>query len=110
MSEWVQESKKLLEKIKLADKAKDRDRLDLVNSNLFLLSTIQRSMLGWLDWFNKANVMAMFPQEELEKINKKLSEFASTFIEYDLEVTKLGERLGATSSIEEKKHPKGYVF
>jgi len=109
MSEWVQESKKLLEKIKV-DEAKDRDRLDLVNSTLFLLGALQRSMLGWLDWFNKANVMAMFSQEELKKINKKLSEFARSFIEYDLEVTKLGESLEATSSIEEKKNPKGYVF
>jgi hypothetical protein len=110
MSEWIQESKKLLEKIMLENEKKNKDRLDLVNSSLFMLSALQRSMLGWIDWFNKANVMAMFSKEELEKINEKLSEFARSFIEYDLEITKLGESLGVKSSIEEKTKPKGYVF
>ena len=110
MSEWIQASKKLLEKIKLEDETKDRDRLDLVKSNLFLLRALQGSMFGWMQWFNNADVMATFPREELEKINKKLSEFARSFIEYDLEVTKLGESLGVTSSIDEKKNPEGYIF
>ena len=102
LSEWINASKKMLEKIKLAEEEKDRDRLELVKSTLFLVRVLQRSMWGWMQWLNNADVMARFSQEELEKINKRLSEFTRSFIDYDLEVTKLGERLGLKSRMKAK--------
>jgi len=109
MSEWIRASEKMLEKIKLEDEAKDRDRLELVKSTLFLVRVLQRSMWGWMQWLSNADLISRFSQEELEKINKKLSEFTRSFIEYDLEVTKLGESLGLKSRMKAKKKPEVYV-
>jgi len=40
--------------------------------------------------------MIKFSLEELKEMNKKLSEFALSFIEYDIEVTESGAQKGAT--------------
>ena len=53
MSEmWIQVSEKLLDQIKLLEEAKERDRLELVRSIRFILSALQRSLLGWMQWAN----------------------------------------------------------
>jgi len=40
-----------------------------------------------MQWVNNAGVMARLSAEELEEMNRNLSKFARSFIEYDLEVT-----------------------
>jgi len=109
---WIQVSEKILEQIKRLEEAKERDRLDLVGSLSFMLSVLHRSLLGWMQWANTPDVMARFTQEDLEKMNKKLSEFTRSFIKYDLEVTKLGTQRGlkARKAVKKKKEERPEVF
>jgi hypothetical protein len=91
---WIRISEKTLDQIKRLEEAKERDRLELVSSILFLLNALRNSLLGWIQWANNPNIMARFTQKDLEKIAKKLSTFTRTFIEYDIEATKLGAENG----------------
>ena len=47
--------------------------------------------------------MVRFTQKDLEKINKKLSEFTSSFVEYDVEATKLRAEKGLKPGKEVQK-------
>jgi len=103
---WIQVSEKILDQIKRLEEAKKRDRLELVRSLRFMLSALQRSLLGWMQWVNNPDIMTRFTKEDLEKINKKLSEFTRSFIEYDLEATKLGAQRGLKAVKKVKKKGK----
>jgi len=109
---WIQVSEKILEQIKRLEEAKERDRLELVRSIRFMLSALQRSLLGWMQWVNNPDIMTRFTQEDLEKMNKKLSEFTRSFIEYDLEATKLGGQRGlkAVKKVKKKKEERAEIF
>ncbi len=91
---WIKTSEKILDHIKRLEEAKERDRLELVRSLRFVLSALQRSLLGWIQWVNNPDIMTRFTKEELEEMNKELSNFTRSFIEYDLEATKLGAKKG----------------
>ncbi len=113
MSErWIQVSEKILNQIKRFEKAKERDRLELVRSLRFMLSALQRSLLGWMQWVNNPDIMTRFTQEDLKKIDKKLSDFTRSFIEYDLEATKLGAQKGlkARKKVKKKEEERAEVF
>lgn len=91
MSEgWVQTCEELLERIRKFSVKEDKDRLDLVQSMMFSLYALHRSLLGWINWVNNPDVMATFKKEELDEMNKRITEFTESFIEYDLEATKIG--------------------
>ena len=97
MSEsWVRESQRIMEQIKRLQDVSGRDRLDMVRSIRFILLAINRSISGWLWWINNPDVMIKFSLEELKDMNEKLSEFALSFIEYDVNVTKSGAAKGMT--------------
>ena len=109
---WIQVSEKVLEELKRLEKTEKTDRLELVRSMRILLGVLERSLLGWKQWVNNPDMMSKFSQEDLEKMNKKLSEFTRSFIEYDLEATKLGTERGlkARKKTEKKKErPEIYV-
>ncbi len=113
MSErWIQVSEKILGQMKRLEEAKERDRLELVRSLRFMLSALQRSLLGWMQWVNNPDIMTRFKQEDLEKMNKKLSDFTRSFIEYDLEATKLGAQKGlkAKKKVKKKKEERAEAF
>lgn len=78
----------------------------------FLLSALQRSLLGWMQWVNNPEIMARFTLEDLRKMNKKLSEFTRSFIEYDLEATRLGAERGlkARKAVKRKKGERPEIF
>jgi len=103
---WIQVSEKILDQIKRLKEAKKKDRLELVGAIHFVLNALNRSLWGWMQWVNNPDVMTRFTQEDLEGMNKKLSEFTSSFIEYDLEATKLGARRGL-KAIKKAKKKKG---
>ncbi len=109
---WVQVSEKVLDQIKRLEEAKERDRLELVRSISFMLSALQRSLLGWMGWVNNPDIMTRFTQKDLEKMNKKLSELSRSFIEYDLEATKLGAQRGlkARRKVKKKKEERPEIF
>ena len=113
MSEkWIQASERILDQIKHLEEAKERDRLDLVRSLRYMLSALQRSLLGWIQWANNPDIMTRFTQEDLEKMNKKLSEFTRSFIEYDLEATRLGAQRGlkAIKKVKKKRVERAEAF
>ena len=104
MSEkWIQISEKILDQIKSLEDAKQRDRLELVRSMHFMLSALQRSLLGWMQWVTTPDIMARFTHSDLEGMNKKLTVLTSSFIEYDLEATKLGAKRGLKAKRRAKK-------
>ena len=113
MSErWIQSSEKILDRIKSLEEVEGKDRLELVRSIRFKLGALQRSLLGWMQWVNNPDIMTRFTQEDLEKMNKTLSESVRSFIEHDLEVTKLGDKRGleARKRVERKSEERAEVF
>ena len=87
---WIETCQRILEQIQRMSQKKDKDRLDLIQSMRFSLYALHRSILGWLNWVNNPDIMVTFSQDELEEMNKKLTEFITEFIKYDIEVTKKG--------------------
>jgi hypothetical protein len=100
---WIQVSEKILEQLKRLGDTTDKDRLELVRSLRFVLSTLQRSLLGWTQWVNNPDIMTNFSQKDLETMTEKLSEFTRSFVEYDVEATKLGAKKGLKLGKEVKK-------
>jgi len=109
---WIQSSEKILDRIKSLEEVEGKDRLELVRSMRFMLGALQRSLLGWMQWVNNPDIMTRLTQEDLKKMNKKLSEFVRSFVEYDLEVTKLGAERGlkARKKVERKRKERAEIF
>jgi hypothetical protein len=65
-----------------------------------------------MQWVNKPDIMTRFTQEDLDKMNKKLSELTRSFIKYDLEATKLGAHRGlkARKKVTKKKKGRAETF
>lgn len=113
MSEgWTRVSERILEQLKHLEKTKDKDRLELVRSLRFVLTVLQRSLLGWTQWVNNPEVMTIFSQKDLEKMTETLSNFTRSFIIYDLEVTSLGVKKGlkASKKVTKKKEERTEKF
>jgi len=91
---WTKVSEKILDQLKHLEEAKNRDRLELVRSMRFVLRALEMSLVGWKQWVNNPDIMTKFTQEDLEKMNEKLSRLTRSFIEYDIEATKLGTQIG----------------
>jgi len=104
---WIQSSQRVLNHIKRLEKVEGKDRLELVRSLGFMLGALQRSLLGWMQWVNNPDIMTRFTQEDLKKMNKNLSKFVRTFIEYDLEATKLGDEKGLKARERPERKRKG---
>ena len=95
MSErWIRVSERIIDQLKSLEDTKDKDRLDLVRSMRFVLSVLQRSLIGWTQWVGNPEIMTIFSQDDMEKMIKTLSEFTRSFVEYDLEMTSLGVKKG----------------
>lgn len=109
---WIEVSKRILDQVKHLEEAKEGDRLELVRSLRFMLSALQRSLIGWMQWVNDPDIMTRFTREDLEKMNKKLSEFTRSFLEYDLETTSLGDQRGlkAPKKVKKKKDERPEAF
>ena len=89
MSEgWVQESEELLRRMKELSSKEKRDRLEIVNSVLFSLDLLERSLHGWRLWVRNLSLMSQFTAEELEEIESALEKHIQAFIEYDIEASK----------------------
>jgi len=89
---WIQASERALEQIRRFLERKDMDRLEIVQSMRFILLSLHRSLLGWMNWVNNPDIMVAFSKEELAEMNRRLGEFVQEFIKYDIEVTKQGAR------------------
>lgn len=95
MSEgWIRVSEKVLNQLKRLEEPKDKDRLELVRSLRFILSVLQRSLLGWTQWVNNPDIMTIFTREDLKTMTEQLAKMAQGFVEYDLKITRLGVKKG----------------
>ena len=54
-----------------------------------------------MQWIDNPNVMVRFPEEHLDDMNNRLTSFARSFVEYDLEVSDQAQQKG----IIDKKKP-----
>ncbi len=89
MSErWVDESEQLLKRMKELSSKDQRDRLEIVNSILFDLDLLERSLHGWKLWVRNLFLMSQFTSTELEDIENSLEKQIQVFIEYDIEASK----------------------
>jgi hypothetical protein len=102
---WIQVSQKIIEQLNRLQDVEDKDRLELVRSLRFVLGVLQRSLLGWTQWVNNPDIMTIFSQKDLENMTTKLADFTSSFIKYDLEMTRLGAKKGlkAPKKVAKKK-------
>lgn len=89
MSErWIGESEQLLQRMKELSSKDKKDRLEVINSMLFTLNILERSVQGWRAWVGNLSLMSQFTLEELTEIEKALKNQTQSFIEYDVEATK----------------------
>jgi hypothetical protein len=109
---WVEITQKILDQIKLLEKNKKKDRLELVSSMSIALGGLEMSLRGWNQWIHNPNIMTRFKLEDLRKMNEKLVKFTRDFVEYDLTATKLGMSRGLKARKKTKKKadkPEAYV-
>lgn len=109
---WIQVLETVLNQIKNLERTEKRDRLELVRCMRILLGALERSLVGWKQWINNPDIMVKFSQDDLRNMNKRLSEFARSFIEFDIEATRLGAERGlkARRKAEKKRErPEAYV-
>jgi HSP20 family molecular chaperone IbpA len=78
--------------IKELSERKNVNKFDHINSIRFSLCAIARSINGWQNWIHDPQIMSVFSKEELEEIEKILSDFTKYFIEYDIKMTEKGSR------------------
>ena len=50
-----------------------------------------------MQWVNNPDMMTKFTVEELEDVNKELSNLVCPFIEYDLKISQMGAEKGLTA-------------
>ncbi len=85
---WIEESEQLLKRMKELSSKEKRDRLETINSILFILNFLDRSVEGWKLWVGNLSLMSQFTLEELEEIEGSLKNQTQSFIEYDMSATK----------------------
>ncbi len=85
---WIGESEQLLRRMKELSSKEKRDRLEVINSLLFTLNILERSIQGWRAWIGNLSVMSQFTLDELTEIEQALEKQTQVIIEYDVEATK----------------------
>jgi hypothetical protein len=102
---WIRVSEKILAQLKRLEETTGKDRLELVRSLRFVLSVLQRSLVGWTQWVNNPDIMTLFTQEDLKGMTEQLSELTRSFVEYDIKITSLGAKKGlkAPKKVAKKK-------
>ena len=85
---WIDESEKLLKKLANLSSKEKRDRLEVVNTMLFALDLLERSLQGWRIWVRNLSIMSQFSLEELIDMEKELQKQSRSFIKYDIVASK----------------------
>ena len=105
MSErWIKSVQEALARIRELSEKEDKDRLENVRSIKLSLYYLTRSFIGWNRWVNNPATMANFSEKELEEIERRLSSLVTSFLEYDIDVTKLGAKKGLTKRVRDQKY------
>lgn len=99
---WIAGCRRILKDLKERASRKDRDRLDLVKSIRYSMRALNRSLMGWWQWVNSPEMMANFTREELEDMDRTLNNHVTSFIEYDIKVTRVGSRFRKKEEVERR--------
>jgi len=100
---WISDSKKLLNELKRWEETEKQDRLDLVRFLRLTVYALQRSVMRWMELANNPDMLSRLTHKDLDEINQKLLKFSQSFIEYDLETTKVGNKKGLKTEKKPKK-------
>jgi len=84
---WVAQSKELLKALTELASKKEEDRLEMVNTMMFVLNSMDRSLHGWRSWIQNLSLMSKFTEEELRQMREGLLQKAQEFINYDMQIT-----------------------
>lgn len=106
---WIKESKQLLERMKALASKEKRDRLDIINSLIFSLNILNRSVHGWRRWVRDLSLMSQFTLDDLVEIEEVLHKQIQSFIDYDIEATKKG-RVKLPSRVSRRRRPNSRVI
>ena len=87
LSDWMKEREAVKKRI---GKLSPRDRLEYVSACFECTNVIGRSSWGWLQWLSNPAIMSGFDEATLGDFFRKLKEFATSYIEFDIEATKKG--------------------
>jgi len=88
MSErWVKENQQILDQLEAFASEEGKDRLKVVNSILFSLNAVERSISGWMSWAGNMNIISRFDLGELQEIDEALRQQTKTILEYDMKAT-----------------------
>ena len=99
---WIAGCRRILKDLKERASRKDRDRLDLVKSIRYSMRALNRSLMGWWQWVNSPEMMANFTREELMDMDRTLNNHVTSFIEYDIKVTRVGSRFRKKEEVERR--------
>lgn len=106
---WIMDCSRALDRLRELSSKEDKDRLERLKSIKASLTFLNRSLSGWIRWANNPSAMANFSDEELEGMESQLSSIAESFIEYDIEATKLGIEKGLKKRATKSKNVKFIV-
>jgi hypothetical protein len=101
---WIKSVQDALVKIRELSEKEDKDRLENVRSIKLSLYYLNGSIIGWNRWVDNPATMANFSEKELEEIERRLSSLVTSFLEYDIDVTKLGAEKGLTKRVRDHRY------
>ena len=86
--QWLQRTEKILNVLKENQDKTDKDRLETINSILYSLTALDRSIKGWRRWASNLTFMTRFSADELRQMEVGLINVVQDFIEFDMDTTK----------------------
>jgi hypothetical protein len=86
--QWLQRTEKILNVMKENQENADKDRLESINSILYSLTALGRSIKGWQRWASNLTFMTRFNADELHQMEVGLINVVRDFIEFDMDTTK----------------------
>jgi hypothetical protein len=86
--QWLQRTEKILNVLKENKDKTNKDRLETINSILYSLNALDRSIKGWRRWASNLTFMTRFSTDELRQMEVGLIDVVHNFIEFDADTTK----------------------
>lgn len=85
MSTWSKTTQRILEQLKKFKTP--RDRLEAYYQINFIISALDRSLIGWKEWLKRPGLMNTFNLDELKDMSETLKNFTIEFINFDKQIT-----------------------
>jgi len=87
LDNWVREQKRIIEEFKKYGEyaQSTNDRLTLLLSSQAMLAYIERTLKDFESWLSNPMITSLMPIEMLKKLEERLRQIATEFIEIDIE-------------------------